>query len=167
MKKSISVLAAFAFLATSAFAAEITAGNYAEKNYSISRDIQSKKECKDNDGTWIGDDGVCAFRSDNTVKITKSGSVYTVAIDTISGGNGHACTFEEKAVLSADKKTLTSKVQVTDYSNDTQSTCTVTVKAKSGVFTDYLTVAATANCRQEYCGANAYGLDIAKAKKVK
>lgn len=167
MKKSISVLAAFAFLGTSAFAAEISTGSYAEKNYSIARDIESKKECKDNDGTWIGEDGVCAFRSDNTVKITKSGAVYTVAIDTISGGNGHACTFEEKAVLSADKKTLVSKVKVTDYNTDTQSICTVTVKAKSGVFTDYLTVVASANCRQEYCGANAYGLDIAKAKKVK
>jgi hypothetical protein len=169
MKTTILMALALTFT-TSAFGA-ITTGTYAQKTQVIIKSAQTEKECKKLGGDWggeDGDDGMCFEDAENLVEIAKAANnKYNLTVATISGGNGHSCEFEGEATLSADKKTLTSTVATTDYHTDEATTCTIEVKQVKAFLRTAVSVTESGNCR-EFCGANAYGLDIEKAlKKIK
>ena len=165
MKISIFMALALALTST-AFAGTIREGLYAEKNYAIMKHISTKEECREVKGKWDSEEGFCFDRADNTVEITKNNDGYKIVVSTISGGNLHTCEFEGEAKLSADRMILTSTVETTDYETDAKTTCTVKVTQKDGFLKKAVSVEEKGNCR-EFCGANAYGLSIEKAVKIK
>lgn len=156
-------------LSLNAFAAtdSIRVGSYAQKNYVVDPSIETKKECQSKGGEWLEDDQICGTRHDNTVKIEKAEKDYKVTIETVSSGNGHGCGFEEKGVLNKEGNAIVSTVKVLDYRTDKEEICVVTVKSKNTLFSKAVTVDTNGKCHSEYCGSNAYGLEIEKAKKVK
>lgn len=94
MKKLLLALV----LATNVFAQQSTVENYTEKTGFALYYYQTQPDCKDANGEWDEQSGLCFFTEENQLNLTLTdGKVSAVEIATW-GGNGHSCSFESKNV---------------------------------------------------------------------